>query len=79
MNNNIGRCWLVKIRCVKTDDDDEEDARSTADSFQRLYAQFYRHDYFAGVNLSARCLSRYERNNSSGGLITWYVKWLSNI
>ncbi|KRY16199.1 Protein FAM46C [Trichinella patagoniensis] len=60
-------------------DDDEEDARSTADSFQRFYAQFCRDDYFGGVNLSARCLSRYERNNSSGGLITWYrCKWSLN-
>ncbi|KRX57329.1 Protein FAM46C, partial [Trichinella sp. T9] len=54
-------------------DDDEEDARSTADSFQRFYAQFCRDDYFGGVNLSARCLSRYERNNLSGGLITWKI------
>ncbi|KRZ60062.1 hypothetical protein T02_10412 [Trichinella nativa] len=46
---------------------------STADSFQRFYAQFCRDDYFGGVNLSARCLSRYERNNSSGGLITWKI------
>ncbi|KRX74155.1 Protein FAM46C, partial [Trichinella sp. T6] len=62
---NIGRCWL-RMMMKKT-------RVSTADSFQRFYAQFCRNDYFGGVNLSACCLSRYERNNSSGGLITWKI------